>query len=161
MHDDLADPNSSDPVAGQSTRLTCAAGEIPQTSLDPLEVRAWIPNAEYGGHAFGFWAPDRTRPQEFDLLVANRERVLPWIKEYSPIELASHDDPPLYLSYERQKTPAIPGQKQPDPTHSAIYGIKLAERLRPLGVEVIVAYPGNSDPKYGSKTKFLISKLKE
>jgi acetyl esterase/lipase len=160
LHDDLADPNSSDPIARQSSRLTCAAVIGAQTSLDPKELREWMPNAIYGGHAFGFAQKGRTRPEEFELLIANREKVLPWIKEYSPIELVSKDDPPLYLDYPNQKTPPVVGQEGPDPTHSAIYGIKLAERMEPLGTEVIVSYPGHLDEKYGSPTKFLIEKLK-
>ena len=90
LHDDLADPKSSDPIARQSTRLTCAAVSGAQTSLDPKELREWMPNAIYGGHAFGFAGagPQRGR-EEFELLIANREKVLPWIKEYSPIELVT------------------------------------------------------------------------
>ena len=159
LHDDLADPASSDPVARQSSRLTCAAVGGAQTSLDPKELREWIPNAIYAGHAFGFAAPGRTRPEEFELLLANREQVLPWIKEYSPIELASQDDPPIYLDYPGQKTPPAVGQKEADPTHSAMYGVKLAEKLTPLGVEVVLSYPGHQDEKYGSITAFLINKL--
>lgn len=159
LHDDLADPASTDPVARQSTRLACAAVNGAQTSLDPRELREWIPNAEYGGHAFGFTAPGRDRPGEFALLVANRERVLPWIREYSPIEHASPDDPPLFLDYPKQSTPPIPGTPQPDPTHTAIYGIKLAERLRDRGVEAVVTWPGHGDPRYASIEAFLIAKL--
>jgi acetyl esterase/lipase len=85
FHDDLADPKNSDPVARQSSRLTCAAVNGAQTSLDPKELREWISNSIYGGHAFGFAAPGRQRAQEFELLIENREKVLPWIKEYSPI----------------------------------------------------------------------------
>lgn len=160
LHDDLADSSSSDPIARQSSRLSCAAVIGAQTSLDPTELREWMPNAIYGGHAFGFAQKGRTRPEEFELLIANRKKVLPWIKEYSPIELVSKDDPPLYLDYPNQKTPPVVGQAGPDPTHSAIYGIKLAERMEPLGVEVVVSYPGHLDEKYGSTTKFLIEKLK-
>lgn len=159
LHDDLADPSSSDPVARQSTRLTCAAVNGAQTSLDPKELREWIPNAIYGGHAFGFAQQGRSRPEEFELLIANREKVLPWIKEYSPIELASKDDPAIYLDYPNQKQPPKIGQVEADPTHSAMYGVQLAERLKPLGVEVIVSYPGHEDTKYGSIQKYLIDKL--
>jgi acetyl esterase/lipase len=159
MHDELADPGSNDPIARQSTRLTCAAVEGAQTSLDPQELRAWIPNAEYGGHAFGFMQPGRTRPQEFELLIANREKVLPWIKEYSPIEHATKDDPAVFLNYSKQKSPPAVGQVEPDPTHSAMYGLQLAKRLEPLGVEAVLAYPGHEDGKYGSPAKFLIAKL--
>jgi acetyl esterase/lipase len=160
FHDDLADPKSDDPIARQSSRLACAAVSGAQTSLDPKQLREWISNAEYGGHAFGFAGPGRNRPQEFELLMANREKVLPWIKEYSPIELVTTDDPPIYLDYSGQKTPPVIGGEASDPTHSAVYGVKLAEKMKMLGLEVIVAYPGNEDAKYGSITKFLIEKLK-
>lgn len=160
FHKDLADPQSDDPIARQSTRLTCAAVRGAQTSLDPKELREWIPNAIYGGHAFGFAAPGRTRAQEFDLLIENREKVLPWIKEYSPIELADKTSPPIYLDYPNQKQAPAVGQVEPDPTHSAMYGVQLAERLKELGVEVVLAYPGHPDETYGSTTKFLIEKLK-
>lgn len=160
FHDDLADPKSNDPIARESTRLTCAAVGGAQTSLDPKELRAWISNAEYGGHAFGFAAPGRKRSEEFALLMENREKVLPWIREYSPIELISRDDPPVYLDYPNQKTAPVLGGKEKDPTHSAMYGVQLVERLSPLGVEVVLSYPGRRDQKYGSTTNFLITKLK-
>ena len=159
FHDDLADPKSSDPIARQSSRLTCAAVSGAQTSLDPKELREWISNSVYGGHAFGFSEKGRTRPQEFELLIANREKVLPWIKEYSPIELVSSDDPPVYLDYPNQKIAPVLGGEEKDPTHSAMYGIKLAEKMNKVGPEIVVSYPGHADEKYGSITKFLITKL--
>lgn len=159
LHDDLADPKSDDPVARQSSRLSCAAVSGAQTSLDPKELREWIANSIYGGHAFGFSAPGRSRAQEFDLLIANREKVLPWIKEYSPIELVSKDDPPIYLDYPNQKSPPVIGGSESDPTHSAVYGVKLAERLKQAGVEGVLSYPGHQDEKYGSIQAFLIAKL--
>jgi hypothetical protein len=160
FHDDMVKPGSSDPVERESTRLTCAAVEGAQTSLDPAELRKWIANAEYGGHAFGFVAPGRGRPEEFKLLVANREKRLPWIKEYSPIEHVTKDDPPVYLDYPNQKTPPKEGQREPDPTHSAMYGIKLAERMKDIGLEAVLAYPGHDDKVYGSQREFMIKKLK-
>lgn len=160
LHDDLADPQSNDPIARESTRLTAVAVSGAQTSLDPKELREWIPNAIYGGHAFGFSAPGRTRAQEFDLLIENREKVLPWIKEYSPIELVTKDDPPVYLDYPNQKTPPKLGQQETDPTHSAMYGVQLAKKMEEQGLEAIVSYPGHKDEKYGSIAKFLIEKLK-
>jgi hypothetical protein len=157
FHDDLADPTSADPIARQSTRLTCAAVDNAQTSLDPKELREWIPNAIYGGHAFGFAQSGRKRAEEFELLLANREKLLPWIKEYSPIELVSKDDPPIYLKY-RKKPPAA-GQRETDPTHSVTYGRKLVERLEVAGVEAALSYPGHVNQQYGSLEEFLIRKL--
>ena len=54
LHDDMAEPDSPDPIARQSTRLTCAAVNGAQTALDPRQLREWMPNMRYGGHAFGF-----------------------------------------------------------------------------------------------------------
>jgi acetyl esterase/lipase len=161
LHDDLAVPGSPDPVARESTRLFCAAVSGAQTSLDPRELREWMPNAIYGGHAFGFAAKGRTRAQEFDLLIERRETVLPWIREYSPIELVSKDDPPLYLDYPNQKTPPVLGQKEPDPTHSAIYGLKLAEKYKALGLPCVVAYPAGPPVAAPSSIReFLIAALR-
>ena len=159
FHDDFAKHGSSDPIQRESTRLTCAAVVGAQTSLDPKQVREWIANAVYGGHAFGFAAEGRQRSEEFKLLLANREKVKPFFKEYSPIELVSKDDPPIYLDYPNQKKPPQAGEEEPDPTHSAMYGVKLAEKLESVGVEVVLTYPGKTDEKYGSTTKFLIEKL--
>jgi acetyl esterase/lipase len=159
LHDDLADPTSSDPIARESSRLSCAAVESAQTSLDPQQLKEWMPNSVYGGHAFGYWAAGRNRKGEFELLMANREKVLPWIKEYSPIELVTSDDPPVYLNYRNQKKTPMVGEPQPDPTHSAIYGMKLADKMKAAGVEAVLAYPGHEDAKYGSMEAFLIEKL--
>ncbi len=161
LHDDLADATSDDAIAQQSSRLTCAAVSGAQSSLDPKELREWIPNAIYGGHAFGFAAKGRSRAEEFELLIQHREDVLPWIREYSPIELVTSDDPPIYLDYPNQKSPPVVGQKEADPTHSAMYGVKLAEKLKEAGVEAVVSYPGASENPYGSVTAFLIKKLSE
>jgi acetyl esterase/lipase len=160
FHDDLADPKSDDPIARESSRLTAAAVSGAQTSLDPKQLREWIPNAVYAGHAFGFAAPGRKRPEEFALLLQNREKVLPWIKEYSPIELVTKDDPPIYLDYPNQKEPPMIGKEETDPTHSAMYGVKLVEKLEATGIEGVLSYPGHKDEKYGSIQKFLIEKLK-
>ena len=53
FHDDMANPKSADPIARESTRLYCAAVNGAQVSLDPKELREWIPNYGYGAHAFG------------------------------------------------------------------------------------------------------------
>lgn len=160
LHDDLADPKSEDPIARESTRLTCAAVNGAQTSLDPKELREWMPNAIYAGHAFGFAAKDRSRAEEFELLLANREKVLAWIDEYSPNRWVSKDDPSLFLDFPNQKAEPVFGKEEADPTHSALYGVDLAKRFEPLGVECIVNYPQKRDQRYGSISAFLLAHLK-
>lgn len=159
LHDDMADPDSEDPVARESTRLACAAVAGAQTSLDPHQMREWLPNITYGGHAFGFRAQGKEREQEFQEFYDSREQLLPWIREYSPYEHASPDDPPVFLEYAGQSEPPVPGTEQKDPTHSAIFGVKLVEKLRALGVEAHLSYPGHPVPAYQNTTDFLIAKL--
>jgi len=161
LHDDLADPKSSDPIARESSRLQFAAVTGAQTSLDALQLRNWISNSIYGGHAFGFAAKGRSRAEEFELLLKNRETVMPWIREYSPIELISSDDPSLFLEYPGQKTEPVFGGKEPDPTHSAIYGIEFAKRCKEMKVDCIVSYPNHKHPDFDSSVDFLIKKLKQ
>jgi len=153
FHDDMADPKSSDPVARESTRLYCAAVNGAQTSLDPKELREWMPNYGYGAHAFGL--------PKFEALYDDRDKVLPWIKEYSPIEHVSKDDPPIFMFYGTQETPPVVGTKQKDPTHSAILGIKLEERLKAAGVECVLVYQDHMDSRYKNATQFLIERLRK
>jgi acetyl esterase/lipase len=158
FHDDMADPKSPDPVARESTRLTCAAVNAPQTSLDPLQLREWMPNSTYGAHAFGFTS-GRWTAANFEELLRNREKVLPWIKEYSPMEHVSRDDPPVFLWFPKQVGIPTIGEPQPDPTHSAIFGMKLVEALNRVGVEAVISYPAAPDTRYGTMEKFIIAKL--
>jgi len=147
-HDDMADPESEDPIARQSTRLLCAAVIGAQTSLDPKQMKEWMPNSKYGGHAFG--------KKDFAQFLAERESILPWIAEYSPYALASGDDPPVALFY--GTAPAM-GKNQNDPTHSANFGVGLHQRCEELGIECTLVYPGFKKTKHTTPTPYLIEKL--
>ena len=75
--------------------------------------------------------------------------------------MASKDDPPLFLHYPTQKGPVVVGAKQADPTHSAVHGLKLAERLKALGGEFILVYPDQAHPQYRNVGEFLVDRLKK
>ena len=161
FHEDMADAKSNDPVARESTRLFCAAVDSAQTSLDPQQMKEWTPNSRYGAHAFGFAEASAKHVRSQDAMFADflqhRDDVLPWIKEYSPIEHATRDDPPIYMIY---PTPPAIGQPQQDPTHTANFGVKLQERLKELKVECELVYPDAPDIKHASIDIYLIEKLK-
>ena len=55
-------------------RLYCAAVKGAQTTLDPLQMKEWIPNINYGAHAFA--------KENFEQFLAGRDSILPWIAEY-------------------------------------------------------------------------------
>lgn len=161
FHDELADGKSEDAIARESTRIFCAAVGSAQTSLDPQQMKEWTPNSRYGAHAFGFAEASATHARSqaamFADFLQHRADVLPWIMEYSPIEHASSDDPPIYMSY--PAAPAI-GQPQQDPTYSANFGVKLQEKLKELKVDCELVYPGAPDIKHDSIELFLIEKLR-
>ena len=161
FHDDMAKPDSDDPVARESTRLTAAAVNGAQTSLDPAQLREWIPNMRYGGHAFGFTGKEGAgRDSQFQQFYDHRDEVADWIKEYSPFAHVGPGDPPVFLNYASQDKPPVKGEEQTDPTHTAVLGLLLEEKLKAEGDEVHLAYPGHKDPDYAGTTPFLIDKLK-
>jgi len=156
FHPDMADPNSSDPIARESTRLFCAGVNGAQTTLDPQQMKDWTPNSRYGGHAFGFTGDKAKGLSQFDQFLAERDTILPWIAEYSPFAHVSKDDPSVYLQY--KEAPAL-GQNQKDPTHTANFGVKLQEHCREAGVSCELFYPGTPDKTEASTTAWLIAKL--
>lgn len=152
FHRDMADPKNADPVARESTRLCCVLAFVPQTSLDPQQMKDWIPNNEYGNHAFAL-----PNYQEF---LNRRESLMKWIQDYSPYALVTRDAPPVYLFYDSSPTM---GQPYRDPPHSANFGAGLAAKLKGLGVEFEVNYnkwPAPPDLKHPDLFSFLTEKLK-
>lgn len=169
FHDDMAQKDSKDPIARESTRLTCAAVNGAQTSLDPKQVREWMPNYTYGAHAFGM--------KNLDEVEKNRDTLAKWIKEYSPIEHVSKDDPPIGLFYGADTEPVEKDKKEKDkkakgkvietkfgikpadPTHSPVLGLGLEKKLKEVGVEYVLVYPGHTSDKYKTSADFLIAHL--
>jgi acetyl esterase/lipase len=156
-HDDLADPASSDPVARESTRLLCVGAHRGQTSLDPRQIREWMPTNVHGYNGFGIRGDRERNLMPHEVFLADRDRLLPWIEEYSPYHLLTPDDPPTGLYYQ---TPPALGQPERDPVHSANFGVKLKERCDALQVPCELVFPGSETPKYPAMADFLIARLK-
>jgi len=157
FHNDLADPNSDDPVARESTRLFCAAVRSAQTSLDPKQMKEWIPNIKYGPHAFGFKPDYKKGLSSFDVFLAQRETILPWIEEYSPYALVTADDPPIFMAY--SNTPKV-GQDASNATHSASFGAKLQERCNEVGVPCELVHRSTPENERTTVFEYLVRKLK-
>ena len=124
---------------------------IAQTSLDPQETRAWIPNATYGGHAFGF--------RNFDDWLAHREQVLPWIERFSPAALVRKITPArapkMFLQYGSLPKP---GEVAKDPTHAGTFGVRFKEICAARGIPCEV-FAGGRLPCYGDTFKCLADTL--
>ncbi len=149
FHPDMADAASADPVARESTRLTCAMTFVPQTSLDPKQMREWIANNDYGHHAFSL--------PSYQAFLDKREALMPWIRQFSPYELVTSDDPPVYLFYD--SVPAL-GQPAKDPPHSANFGLGLEPRLKEAGVTYEFNYVAATGVKHPDIFGFILEQLK-
>jgi len=128
-HDDLADPNSDDPVARQSTRVKCIVPLDGPTNLDPR----WI-NANMGG------PPEvhRSFPLLFGATISESGRpdVQARIREMSPIEHVSAGDAPTLLIYagELEGIPLPESASQGVLIHHAYFGKVMKDRLDEAGV---------------------------
>jgi len=141
FHDDLADPDSDDPIARQSTRLTCIAVNNGQSSYDPrFAERIGIPRPNFERHQF-FFPFYGIKPNEID-----SPRAYELYDQAAPVTYVSADDPPALLTY------SYPNEEVTEETqlglivHHPKFGIALKERLDKLGIECIVQY---RDPKDG------------
>jgi acetyl esterase/lipase len=158
FHDDMADPSCDDGVARQSTKPWCAAVLDAQTTLDPVQLRDWMPNNIYGGHAFGYVWDKSDKTAEFRSFLADHPSVANWIEEYSPYALLTREDPPVYLYY--RTGPPEHGVAQKDPTHSANHGALLSEKLDQVGVEYEFVHATTAKPHFKTPADYLIHQLK-
>ena len=85
----------------------------------------------------------------------SKEKIIPWINEYSPYALVSRNDPSVSLIY--TNSPAI-GQEHKNPTHTANFGLKLQEKCIAVGVECEFMYGADINASKAA-TEYLIKKL--
>ena len=91
-----------------------------QTSMDPKEMREWIPNIKYGAHAFGY--------ANFDDWLAHRSNCLADIERISPVALLRKVSPQHSPRFRFQyNAPLKPGELAKDPTHSPVFGKRFGE----------------------------------
>jgi acetyl esterase len=146
-HDDMADPKSEDPIARQSTRLSAVAPLSGQATMD---LDWWIENIP------GYDKPHRNIDEYVDLTGIAREAL---VKEISIINHISSDDPPVFMRYGMRPDDQIP-EKNPNgwKIHHINFGIAMEAKLRAVGVEATLKYPG-PQTKYENEVDFFIDKL--
>lgn len=135
FHDDLADLESDDPIARQSTRLTCIVVHNGQSSYDPrFAERIGIPRPNFERHPFFLPFYDLSK-DEIDTPRAFRR-----YERAAPITYLTEDDPPALLIY------SFPNEEVSNQSnlnlivHHPKFGIALKEQMDALGIECIVQY---------------------
>ena len=149
---------------GNFLGVSFVAAAYPQTTLDPKEMKEWIPNqGTYGAHAFGM---------KWNDYLAKRDAMLPEIERYSPAALARRLEPTaapeIVMEYWPGSFPASDGKAVKDPVHSAQFGIAFErickERCMPCALlkgpckevwkrlaDALVGTAGEKEFKPGSK----------
>jgi len=154
LHDDLADPNSKDPVLRESTRVTAAAVGGGQTSIDPKVIEPWLgPNVLK--HAMIHKAVGGKSMQD---VMDNYEKHEALYKEFSPYNHLTSDDPPLFMTYNNNMK--LPSENAGHGIHHPVYGVKMKEKADKAGTECHLLIPGVSKSnKYKNTNEFLMDKL--
>jgi acetyl esterase/lipase len=133
FHDDLADPKGDDPVARQSTRLSCMAVQGAQSSYDPRWIKKVIGGRAHEHPALpAFYG---LKPDELDTPRAHQ-----LYEEASPINYVTADDPPAFLFYTDPKGPLPPNAGPGVGIHHPKFGEALKEKLDPLGIECVLRH---------------------
>jgi acetyl esterase/lipase len=126
-----ADPLSADPVARESTRLTCLAPWQGQCSYDLNFIRSIITGPAYIHDALLTFF--RVTPDDLDLPEAKEK-----FRTASAITYATEGAPPVFIWF---STPNLPMDPPPDMgpgIHHPMFGFVLKAKLDPLGVECIL-----------------------
>lgn len=136
FHDDLADPDSEDPVLRQSTRLTAAGSLNGQCSYDPRFIKEHIGGSGRLDPAlppfYGIEPDELDTPKAYKLY-----------DEAAPINYLSEDDPPVFTAYLRSMTP-LPLPADADEglvIHHPQFGVVLKERMEALGIACLLRLP--------------------
>ena len=164
--DEMARPESSDPIERESTRLTCVATAGGQTSN----------GAEFWKKTVGPLLENRNIESLVQPFKGERDpekiRMMMWngktlqeanqtASQHSAIHLVTSDDPPIFMSYGMSPTASLP--KDPKRIrgwliHHVNLGIVLKEKMDALKLESHLKFPG-SKTKYDSLVDFLSDKL--
>jgi len=142
-HDDLADPNSPDPVLRESSRVAGAIAMGGQTTLDPFVIRKRIGIA--GARHPMIWRT--VGAKSLADLEANWAKHKALSLACSPVTHVTKDDPPVYVRYGVEtKVPVVKG----DGIHHPGFGRILKARCDEVGVECFLEIRGGERPKITS-----------
>ncbi|MDF1810573.1 MAG: alpha/beta hydrolase fold domain-containing protein [Verrucomicrobiales bacterium] len=154
FRDDMADPDSEDPVARQSTRIIAAATGNGQSTYDMRTIRDWfgVPDLPFEDALIPFY-----NLQEGE--TADTPRVAKLAEDASSINHLTKDDIPVFMTYSRPNTTVEIDTPKGVWIHHPLLGLKLQEAMQKLDLECVVTLPGQTSDIYRSTEDFLIEKL--
>lgn len=133
FHDDLAEPSNVDPVARESTRVTCVAVMGAQPTYDRRVIR------EVAGEAAArhpvFANLHGLKPDELET-----EKAYRLYAAAAPLTYLTADDPPVFAYYSEPRAPVPPGARAGTGIHHPNLGLLLKSRMDAVGVECVLLH---------------------
>ncbi len=154
FHDDLAVPDSMDPVLRESSRISAAVAGNGQTSIDPKFIEPLL--GKYGiAHPM---IHKSVGAEDLESALANYETYADLYRKFSAINHVSRGDPPLFMTYSREMI--LPPENSGDGIHHPLFGVKMQEACDAAGVECHLIIAGEASPqRYQDGREFLVDKL--
>ncbi len=167
--DEMANPDSTDSIERESTRLTCVATAGGQTSNGSEFWKRMIgpllgddQKLESLSRPLGdVTGPEQVRKAMWG--VRTLEEADKIASRYSAIDIVTADDPPIFMSYGMSpdaKLPSDPKKVRGWLIHHVNLGLALKERTDALNLETHLMYPG-AQPQYENLVDFFADKLLE
>lgn len=165
--DEMARPDSEDPVERESTRLTCVATSGGQTTNSATywkNLFTLLLGPDIDTKAFARPVGDITDPEQARIAqwgAQTLEEAEEIASRHSALSLISADDPPIFMSYGMTPTASPPTNKERIRgwvIHHVNFGTLLKEKTDALEVEAHLKYPG-AETAYPSLVEFFVDKL--
>jgi acetyl esterase len=136
FHDELAKPDSDDPVLRQSSRIQAVGTLGGQSTYDPIEIKELI-----GGRAWEHPSILKVYGlKSFAEALQPTAAMKELYDECSAIRHLTADDPPLYMVYNEPDGPLPANAKPGQGIHHPNFGRHLQERMNELSLENIFVY---------------------
>ena len=165
--DDMAKPDSKDPIERESTRLTCVATAGGQTTNDTefwQNKIATLLGPDTDVKTLSRPLGNITDPEQAHLAkwgAKTPDEAKAIARRHSAVSIVSADDPPIFMSYgmtPTAKPPTDRGRIRGWLIHHVNLGIALKEKTDALDLEAHLKYPG-AETKYQSQVEFFVDKL--
>lgn len=152
-HEDLAQPNAEDPVLRESTRVQGVAVAGAQVMIEAKQIESWV--GHYGLHAMIPGAVGEASPETLMENYAQHEAIL---REFSPINHLTADDPVMYLAYDGDLS--LPAKSFGHAIHHGLFGVKFLERSKEVGHNRVYIDAGKDyTTEYRGMSDFIIQTL--
>ena len=153
LHDDIANPESSDPVKRYSSRIAGAQVAGAQTTMNPFVIKERI-----GEKTFGNPMPYQPFGAETaEEMMKNWNKYKELALKCSPVVHLTKDDPPLHLFYNVNRE--FPTTSGSNGIHSPIFGEIMLEACKKIGVECHLQYWEKDRPKPKVNRQEFLNKL--